>query len=64
MKHLNYFFGKLILISLLITNSSFSQIYGHTFNIDIEMKGADLFKQSIINSDGSKTIEEYQRLEK
>ncbi|MEJ7769015.1 MAG: hypothetical protein WKF89_14455 [Chitinophagaceae bacterium] len=48
----------------IIDNSTFAQINGQTFNIDIEMKGTDWFKQTISNSDGTKNVEEYKRLKK
>ena len=40
------------------------QVRGHDFDIDIEMKGTDEFTQTIHNTDGSKSIEIYQRLKK
>lgn len=44
--------------------STYSEINGQTFNIDIEMNGQDEFNQTITNADSSKTIEFYQRLKK
>ena len=44
--------------------STYSQINGMVFNIDIAMNGSDEFSQTITNSDSSKTIEVYQRLKK
>ncbi|MEP6512985.1 MAG: hypothetical protein ABJA79_03910 [Parafilimonas sp.] len=47
-----------------IDNSTFSEIEGQTFNIDIVLKSADWFKQTINNSDGTKDVQEYKRLGK
>jgi hypothetical protein len=44
--------------------STYSAIRGHDFDIEIEMMGADDFKQTITNTDGSKSVEFYQRLKK
>jgi len=44
--------------------SSFSAVRGHDFDIEIEFEGKDAFKQTIVNSDGSKSIESYQRMKK
>lgn len=40
------------------------QVRGKDFNIGVEMQGNDKFKQTIENSDGSKTVELYDRLKK
>jgi hypothetical protein len=45
-------------------NSSFSIIAGNSFDIDIEMNGADNYKQTITDSTGSKSVEFYERLKK
>ena len=42
--------------------STYYQVRGQRVDIDIEMKGADEFKQTITNPDGSKNVEVYQRL--
>lgn len=42
--------------------STYSGIRGHDFDITIELNGADEFKQTLNNSDGSKSVEVYQRL--
>ncbi len=42
--------------------STYYQIKGKSFDIDIEMNGADAYKQTITNADGSKDVELYQRL--
>ncbi len=47
-----------------IMASTYSQINGMVFNIDLAMNGSDEFSQTITNSDSSKTIEVYQRLKK
>ncbi len=44
--------------------STYYQVRGKNFDIDIEMKGTDEFKQTMNNADGSKSIEVYQRLKK
>lgn len=45
-------------------NSTYSIIAGNSFNVDIEMNGADNYKQTISYPDGSKSIEFYERLKK
>jgi hypothetical protein len=45
-------------------SSTFSDVRGHEFNIDIELSGPDGYTQTTINTDGSKNIEVYQRLKK
>jgi hypothetical protein len=44
--------------------STYSQLRGKSFDIDIEMNGTDEFKQTITNDDGTKSVEIYQRLKK
>ena len=44
--------------------STFAGVRGHDFNIEIEWQGKDAFKQTIVNTDGSKSIESYERLKK
>ena len=44
--------------------STFYQVRGHDFDIDVEMKGTDEFTQTIHNTDSSKSVEIYQRLKK
>ncbi len=44
--------------------STYSAVKGHDFNIDIEMNGTDGFTQTIINADGTKSVEVYTRLKK
>jgi len=43
-------------------NSTYSIIAGHSFDIDIQMNGADNYSQTITNGDGSKSVEFYERL--
>jgi hypothetical protein len=45
-------------------NSTYSIAVGQSFMIDIEMNGSDNYKQTIVNSDGSKSVEYYERLKK
>lgn len=47
-----------------VTASTYHQIRGKSFDIDIEMKGTDEFKQTLINSNGEIGVEVYQRLKK
>ena len=62
-------FGKFVmnsnnkLIESMIA-STFYQVRGHDFDIDIEMNGTDEYTQTINNKDGSKSVEIYQRLKK
>jgi hypothetical protein len=44
--------------------STYSQVRGHDFDIDIELSGNDKFKQTIDMRDGSKSVELYERLKK
>ena len=45
-----------------IQQSSYSQINGMTFDIDVSMTGSDSFTQMIHNTDGTIQVEVYQRL--
>jgi hypothetical protein len=45
-----------------MTASTYSEVRGHDFTIDVAMKGKDGFKQTMNNADGSKSIEIYERL--
>ncbi|MEP7107520.1 MAG: hypothetical protein ABI760_06045 [Ferruginibacter sp.] len=47
-----------------VSASTYYQIRGKSFDIDIEMNGTDEFKQIITNTDGTKDVEVYQRLKK
>lgn len=44
--------------------STYYQIRGKNFDIDIEVKGADEFQQTITETNGVKNVEVYQRLKK
>lgn len=44
--------------------STYYQVRGHDFDIDIEMNGADGFTQTMNNKDGSKGVEIYERFKK
>ena len=44
--------------------STFAEVRGHDFDIEIELTGKDAFKQTIANSDGTKSIEYYKRMVK
>lgn len=44
--------------------STYSEVRGHDFTIDIEMNGADEFKQTMNNDDGTKSVEVYKRMKK
>jgi hypothetical protein len=47
-----------------LTASTYYQVRGQSFDLDIELKGTDEFVQTIVFKDGSKEIETYQRLKK
>ena len=47
-----------------MTASTYYQVRGKDFDIDIEMIGKDEFKQTMNNSDGSKNVEVYKRMKK
>ena len=44
--------------------STYPEVRGHDFDIEIELNGKDAFKQTIANSDGTKSIEYYKRMVK
>jgi hypothetical protein len=44
--------------------STYYQVRGHDFDIDITMNGTDGFTQTMNNKDGSKSVEVYERLKK
>jgi len=46
----------------LMATSTFYEVRGHDFDIDLDMMGSDGFKQTIHNPDGSKSVEVYERL--
>jgi hypothetical protein len=43
-------------------NSTYSIAVGQAFSIDVEMDGTDHYKQTIVNSDSTKSVEFYERL--
>lgn len=45
-------------------NSTYSIAVGQTFPIDIELNGSEKYKQTIVNADGTKSVEFYERLKK
>lgn len=45
-------------------NSTYSIIVGQSFNVNIEMSGTDNYKQTITYPDGTKGVENYERLKK
>lgn len=45
-------------------NSTYSIAVGQSFMIDIELNGANNYKQTIVSADGSKSVEYYERLKK
>ena len=47
-----------------MSSSTTYMVRDHDFDIDVEMKGNDVFTQTINNSDGSKSVEVYQRVKK
>jgi len=47
-----------------MTASTYSEVRGQDFDIDVEMIGADGFKQTMNNPDGSKAVELYEKLKK
>lgn len=48
----------------MMTTSTYHDIRGHDFDIDVEMNGTDEFKQTITNADGTKSVEVYRRMKK
>jgi len=47
-----------------VTVSTYASVRGQVVDVDIELKGADEYKQVIVMKDGTKLAEEYQRLKK
>lgn len=45
-------------------NSTYSIIAGQTWDVTIEMNGADSYKQTLTNADGSTGVEYYERLKR
>ena len=44
--------------------STYAEVRGHDFDIDIELMGKDGFKQTMVDPDGSIAVEIYERLKK
>jgi hypothetical protein len=44
--------------------STFAQVRGHDFDIDIELMGKDGFKQTMVETDGTIAVEVFERLKK
>ena len=68
-KHTGTGFGKFIMngnnkVKESMIASTFYTVRGHDFDIDIELNGKDGFTQTINNTDGSKSVEVYERLKK
>lgn len=47
-----------------VSESTYYEVRGQSVDIDVEMNGADEYKQTITNSKGDKNVEVYQRLKK
>jgi len=47
-----------------MTASTYSDVRGHSFDIDISMNGKDEFTQTMTDADGSKGVEIYTRMKK
>lgn len=45
-----------------MTASTYSEVRGHNFTIDVAMMGKDGFKQTMNNADGTRSVEIYERL--
>lgn len=45
-----------------MTASTYSEVRGHDFTIDVAMIGKDGFKQTMTHADGTKSVEIYERL--
>ena len=67
--HTGIGYGKFIMpaankVKESMTASTFSDVRGHDFDIDIELTGSDKFKQTMDVGDGTKSVELYERLKK
>ena len=67
--HTNIGFGKFEMsgnnkVKESMMASTYYQVRGHDFDIDIELNGTDSFTQTTNNKDGSKAVEVYERLKK
>ena len=47
-----------------MTASTYSDVRGHDFDIDVVMNGKDEFTQTMNNADGTKSVEVYMRMKK
>lgn len=68
-KHTGIGFGKFVMTGTnkskeSIIASTYHQVRGKDFDIEIEMNGTDEYKQTITEADGTKLVEIYQRLKK
>jgi hypothetical protein len=67
-KHTGIGFGKFEMtgnkVKESMTASTYSDVRGHDFDIDIELNGTDGFTQTMNNTDGTKSVEVYTRLKK
>ena len=66
--HTGIGFGKFTLtgnkVKESMSASTYSEVRGHDFDIDIEMSGSDGFTQTMNNADSSRSVEMYERLKK
>ena len=66
--HTGMGFGKFTLngnkVKESMTASTYSEVRGHDFDIDLEMSGSDGFTQITNNPDSSRSVEIYERLKK
>jgi hypothetical protein len=66
--HTGIGFGKFTLTGNKVKESmiasTYSEVRGHDFDIDIELNGKDEFKQTMNNADSTKSVEVYMRLKK
>ncbi len=65
--HTGIGFGKFVMkgndkVTESLEASTYYQVRGKDIDVDIKMRGTDEFKQTITNSDSSKSVEIYQRL--
>lgn len=67
-KHTGIGYGKFVMtgnkVKESMVASTYSDVTGHDFDIDIELNGSDGFTQNTTNADGTKGVEVYTRLKK
>jgi hypothetical protein len=67
-KHTGVGFGKFEMngnkVKETMTSSTYSSVTGQSFDIDIVLSGSDSFTQTMIDPDGTKSIEVYTKLKK